>query len=154
MGFLALYYQENFPALNRLIKNYRRGISANSQISTSKSQLSTSSPLPCPVTAADSILYALSGHPDPLAEEKLKAFYQKDGGFLAVNHAPCADLLSTGVALYALNFINADIRLIKPQCISFVDDLYDEGGFRATQIDFESDVEYTFYGLLALGSLK
>jgi hypothetical protein len=83
----------------------------------------------------------------------LKTFYRGKGGFTAINHAPYEDLLSTGVALYALNFINADIRLMKPDCLSFIDNLYQNGGFRSTQVDFETDVEYTFYGLLGLGSL-
>jgi len=31
--------------------------------------------------------------------------------------------------------------------------LYDNGGFRSTSEDYLTDVEYTFYGLLALGSM-
>ena len=68
--------------------------------------------------------------------------------------APCEDLLSTAVALYALHFLDADIRIMKPDCLIFIDDLYDNGGFRATKYDSVTDVEYTFYGLLALGSMS
>jgi hypothetical protein len=147
MGFLALYYLEDYVSLFKLIKSLNHSIStsAHPHISTST---------PCPVLAAFSVLQTISGKKDPLTEERLKKFYHENGGFVAVKNAPCEDLLSTGVALYALHFLDADIRLIKPQSLSFVDDLYDNGGFRATQTDFETDVEYTFYGLLALGSLK
>jgi hypothetical protein len=147
MGFLALYYLEDFVSLFKLIKSLNHSIStsAHPHISTST---------PCPVLAAFSVLQTISGKKDPLTEERLKKFYHENGGFVAVKNAPCEDLLSTGVALYALHFLDADIRLIKPQSLSFVDDLYDNGGFRATQTDFETDVEYTFYGLLALGALK
>jgi hypothetical protein len=56
--------------------------------------------------------------------------------------------------LYALNFAKCDLRVIKPNAIAFVDSLYNEGGFVATAFDMESDIEYTFYGLLALASLN
>ncbi len=150
MGFLALYYLENFFALKNLIKNYKVYTSAHQHINTSPHQHIN----PCPVMAANAILQELSRFPDPSSEEKLMSFHHENGGFIAVLQAPCEDLLSTGVALYALKFINADLRVLKPQCLSFVDNLYEDGGFRAAQTDFETDVEYTFYGLLALGSLK
>lgn len=139
MGFLALYYLEDFISIKRLIKQNN---SNNLQRE-----------LPCPVIAANSILNELSGRHNHSGADKLKSFYSGTGGFRAIRNAPCEDLLSTGVALYALNFSNADNRLIKPDCLSFIDGLYEDGGFRSTRIDFETDIEYTFYGLLALGSL-
>jgi len=153
MGFLALYYLEDYLTLKHLLKTYSSRIKKNRHITSSAHQHINTS-LPCPVTAANTILQELSRFPDPSSEENLLSFYHENGGFIAVPQAPCEDLLSTGVALYALKFINADIRILKPQCLSFVDNLYENGGFRATQTDFETDVEYTFYGLLALGSLK
>ena len=140
MGFLALYYLEDFIAVKRLINQFK---SSDFQ-----------KELPCPVTAATTILSELGGKHDISAEAKLKSFYRGNGGFTALNHAPYEDLLSTGVALYALHFIKADLRLMKPECLEFIDGLYENGGFRSTQTDFETDVEYTFYGLLALGSLQ
>lgn len=140
MGFLALYYLEDFMAIKRLIKK-------NNSSDPKKE-------LPCTVIAAATILNEIAGYHDQSGEDRLKSFYKGNGGFRAIHHAPYEDLLSTGVALYALNFINADIRLMKPDCLSFIDDLYENGGFRSTQTDFETDVEYTFYGLLALGSLQ
>lgn len=139
MGFLALYYLKDFFYLKRLIRHYK--------------QYNTEASLPCPVVAANSILLNLSGLKDEMAGTRLKSFYRINGGFSALANAPYEDLLSTGVALYALNFIDADLRAIKPDCLTFIDDLYDNGGFRSTRTDPETDVEYTFYGLLALGSL-
>lgn len=139
LGILALYYMEDFPGIRRIINQYK--------------SFPVSRELPCSVTAAITILFEIAGKPDSLAEEKLKSFYRGNGGFAAVKQAPAEDLLSTAVALYALHFTNADVRKIKPDCLSFVDDLYLNGGFRSMQVDFETDVEYTFYGLLALGTL-
>jgi hypothetical protein len=140
MGFLALYYLEDYLSIKRLIN-----------------QANFSAPqkeLPCPVIAATTILNELSGRNHLSEVDQLKSFYMKNGGFRAIKNAPYEDLLSTGVALYALHFVNADLRLMTPECLSFVDGLYENGGFRSTQSDFETDVEYTFYGLLALGSLN
>jgi hypothetical protein len=100
------------------------------------------------------VLIGITGKKMPEAEKKLKSFYRPNGGFAAVLHAPTEDLLSTAVSLYALFFLNADIRMIKPDCLIFVDELYNNGGFRSTSSDTMTDVEYTFYGLLALGSMS
>jgi hypothetical protein len=139
LGILALYYLEDFPGIRRIVNQYK--------------SFSVSRELPCSVTAAISILLEIAGKPDIRAEEKLKSFYRRNGGFAAVKQAPAEDLLSTSVALFALHFMSADMRKIKPDCLSFIDDLYLQGGFRSMQVDFETDVEYTFYGLLALGAL-
>jgi hypothetical protein len=139
LGILSLYYLEDFTGIRRIIHQYKQSPGA--------------AELPCSVTAANSVLFEIAGKPDAQAEEKLTSFYRGNGGFAAIKHAPTEDLLSTAVALYALHFIDADVRQIKPDCLSFIDDLYLNGGFRSMQVDFETDVEYTFYGLLALGAL-
>jgi len=82
------------------------------------------------------------------------SFYRGKGGFAALHQTPTEDLLSTAVALYALHFTDSDTRLIKPDCLGYVDSLFRDGGFRSTESDVEIDIEYTFYGLLALGSLN
>ena len=140
LGILALYYLEDFIGIKRIIGHYKSFKFPES--------------LPCPVTAAATILLETAGKPDKYVADKLLAFYRGNGGFAALKQAPAEDLLSTAVALCALHFIDADIRLIKPECLSFVDELYDNGGFRSMLLDVETDVEYTFYGLLALGSLN
>jgi prenyltransferase beta subunit len=73
------------------------------------------------------------------------------GGFTAAEASPIPDLLSTATALFMLNCYD-----IRPNYSArdFVEAHWlDSGGFAATLLDDRSDVEYTFYGLLALGSL-
>ncbi len=140
LGILALYYLEDYYTIQRVINRNKR--------------LSTLTGHPCPVVAATAVMQGMAGNQKPDAADALKSFYRGNGGFAALQTAPSEDLLSTGVALYALHFLDADLREIKPDCLIFVDDLYDNGGFRATSSDFITDVEYTFYGLLALGSMS
>jgi len=109
--------------------------------------------IPCPVLSAMAIIEKASGENVRKTEQKILEFYCGNGSFRALKNSPTGDLLSTAVALYALHFINADLRLIKPECMEYIDSLYDNGSFRATALDYDTDVEYTFYGLLALGSL-
>jgi hypothetical protein len=139
LAIMALYYLEDFRNVQRVINQYKRAISLDG--------------LPCPVVASTAVLLGMAGNRQPEAVEMLKSFYRESGGFAALHRAPAEDLLSTGVALYALHFQDADLRLMKPDCLAFVDGLYDNGGFRATQFDSLTDVEYTFYGLLGLGSM-
>lgn len=74
------------------------------------------------------------------------------GGFAASADAPLLDLLSTATALFALH---ANGRKPNPAARDFVEAHWNEvtGGFSATLFDETSDIEYTFYGLLALGTL-
>jgi hypothetical protein len=139
LGMLALYYLQDYWNSRLIAGRYGRALSLNGH--------------PCPVLAATAVIHAMTGNRRPEALEILQSFYRGKGGFAALLHAPDEDLLSTGVALYALHFLDADLRLIVPDCLAFVDGLYDGGGFRAAAYDAVSDVEYTFYGMLALGSL-
>jgi len=141
MGILALYYLEDYYNIQRAVNQFKRSFYKIGH-------------LPCPVVAATTLLLGMAGNRHPEITDLLKTFYRKNGGFAALHHAPSEDLLSTGVALYALHFLDADLRLIKPDCLNFVDNLYDNGGFRSTSSDSTTDVEYTFYGLLALGSMS
>ena len=78
-----------------------------------------------------------------------------DGGFFAVPMAPLPDLLSTATALHALSGLHADLGKIREPCLDFIDTLWtSKGGFHGTWTDDVLDVEYTFYGLLALGHLS
>lgn len=73
------------------------------------------------------------------------------GGFRADVTAPVPDLLSTATALFALRCYGVS-PLVSPR--DFIEAHWlDNGGFGATLWDEEGDVEYLFYGLLALGSL-
>jgi prenyltransferase beta subunit len=136
---LTLYHLKEYRASYRLIKKIR---------SKKPDTLS-----PCTVTAAELILCSLTHKPVDTTTKQLLSFNRPNGGFAALDKTKAEDLLSTGVALYALNYVKADLRLIKPECLSFIDSLYMDGGFRAMESDLETDIEYTFYGLLALGSL-
>ena len=79
----------------------------------------------------------------------LKERQDETGGFRASEVAPVPDLLSTAVALFTLRLIG-----IHPQSAqSFIEAHWlDMGSFAPTLLDEYSDVEYLFYGLLALGS--
>lgn len=108
-----------------------------------------------PATAAAITLIKNLGlpiHPD--ASKKLMARAHKNGGFLATANAPVPDLLSTATALHALAALQAPLGETKEKCLDFVDTLWtNEGGFHAHWKDDALDVEYVFYGLLALGHL-
>jgi len=76
------------------------------------------------------------------------------GGFLAAPGAPVPDLLSTAVALHALDGMQVSFVSYKESLLDFVDSLWNaEGGFHGNWTDDTLDVEYTYYGLLALGHL-
>jgi hypothetical protein len=64
------------------------------------------------------------------------------------------DLLSTAVALHALDGMQVDLTPFKEPCLDFIDSLWsNEGGFHGYWADDVLDIEYTYYGLLALGHL-
>ena len=140
LNLLSYYYSEDYLALYITQKKFK-----TSDIAVE---------MPCSVTSAHLILQDCIGNPVKDLEIRLNEFYRNNGSFAAVKRTPAGDLLSTGVALYALRFVNSEIRIIKPDCLSYIDSLYSEGGFCATVFDPDPDVEYTFYGLLALGALS
>jgi prenyltransferase beta subunit len=77
------------------------------------------------------------------------------GGFKAFPQAPMPDLLSTAVALHALDALQTNYAVHKEPCLDFIDTLWSaEGGFHGTWADDFLDCEYTYYGLLALGHLS
>jgi len=139
INLLTYYYTEDYFRLYRTQKLLRN--------SKAKAEM------PCPVAAANLVLQHSFGLQSDALMDKLISFYRNDGSFSAVKQAPIGDLLSTGVALYTLRFIRHDLRMMKPDCLEYVDSLYAGGGFCATLLDPGTDVEYTFYGLLALGAL-
>jgi hypothetical protein len=140
LNLLAYYYSEDYSGLFKVQKSLK--------IKT------TNTEMPCSLTAANLVLQYCFGNPVKELNDRLNSFYRNNGSFSAIKMAPVGDLLSTGVALYAMRFINSDLRRIRPDCLNFIDSLYSEGGFCATAFDTDPDVEYTFYGLLALGALS
>ena len=80
----------------------------------------------------------------------LQARQDETGGFHATDEAPIPDLLSTAVALFTLRLVGAEAH----DATNFIHAHWlDNGGFAPTILDDYSDVEYVFYGLLALGSI-
>ncbi len=80
--------------------------------------------------------------------------FHPTGGFLPFPGAPVPDLLSTAVALHALDGLQVGFENQKDHLLDFVDSLWTAaGGFHGTWDDDELDIEYTYYGLLALGHL-
>ena len=139
INMLAFYYTDDYMSLlsaKRFLK------AANKSVE-----------MPCSVTSAQLILDDSLGKKVEEPWKMLEAYY-RNGSFSAFSKTPKGDLLSTGVALYALRFISSKLNIIKPDCLIYIDSLYSEGGFCATSADPVPDVEYTFYGLLALGSLS
>lgn len=73
----------------------------------------------------------------------------ESGGFHANELAPIPDMLSTGVSLFTCRLLGLDAA---PADDFIQAHWLDNGGFAPTIMDEYSDVEYVFYGLLALGS--
>ncbi len=74
----------------------------------------------------------------------------QSGGFISARGVPMPDLLSTATALVALK-LSGEKPLFP--VMDFIQSHWrDDGGFAATFNDEDTDCEYTFYGLLALGA--
>jgi len=104
-------------------------------------------------TAAAIATLRTLGRPVPAdAGEWLLARRYPAGGFTAAPDAPIPDLLSTAVALHALDALDVPWREHRESMLDFIDTLWTaEGAFHGSWADDEPDVEYTFYGLVALG---
>lgn len=109
-----------------------------------------------PSTAAAVTLLRQYHQPIPEGTgEWLLSRYAKDGGFFATPLTPMPDLLSTATALHALAGLHVNLDPIREPCLDFIDTLWtSKGGFHGTWNDDTLDVEYTYYGLLALGHLS
>ena len=108
---------------------------------------------PCSEVAAKVFLQKMTNHDGSENQELLKSFACETGGFKAFMHLGNSDLLSTAVALFALNYSGSDLRLLKPACLDFIGQNFADGAFLSGDGDQTADLEYTFYGLLALGVL-
>ena len=98
-----------------------------------------------------SMQHQMGIEPNQSFVEWLQQQQDETGGFHASEQAPIPDLLSTAVALFTLRLMDAPTR----DASQFVQAHWlDSGGFAPTLLDDYSDVEYVFYGLLALGSIR
>jgi prenyltransferase beta subunit len=79
------------------------------------------------------------------------------GGFTAITFAGSTgipDLLSTATALHALSLAGVSVGDRREKHLDYLDSLWSpQGGFRGHAADEVVDCEYTYYGLLSLGSL-
>ena len=109
-----------------------------------------------PATAAALTLQHQLGLPiDPRSSQWLLERCHEEGGFFALPGAPIPDLLSTAVTLHALTAVHADLSGVKERCLDFIDTLWTaKGSFYGNWAEETLDVEYTYYGLLALGHLS
>ena len=102
-------------------------------------------------TAAALMVVGQSEGYDAARVSPLLEAQEPSGGFRATSVAPIPDLLSTATALFVLNCYGVRPRY---EAADFVEAHWlESGGFAATLLDEKSDVEYLFYGLLALGTL-
>ena len=103
-------------------------------------------------TAAGIILLNTLESPIFESSEWLKKQIQPHGGFLAGEDVPVADVLSSATALLALEMTGTANEELKSKAVEFVNLHWDDsGGFFGSIADQIADVEYTFYGLLAIG---
>ena len=108
---------------------------------------------PCSEIAAKVFLLKMLGKDGSDEQQLLISFASESGGFRAFQHLEQADMLSTAVALFALKNADCDIRLLTPGCLEFIQQNFADGAFLSGDGDPTTDLEYTFYGLLALGTL-
>ena len=108
---------------------------------------------PCSELAAKVFLCKWLNQDGTTEQELLKSFTCATGGFRAFLHLEQPDMLSTAVALFALDFAGSDLRLLKPANLDFIQQNFVDGAFLSGDGDQTADLEYTFYGLLALGVL-
>ena len=109
-----------------------------------------------PTTAASAmVLHSLGDENLDSTCEWLLRQHCHEGGFKAAPSAPIPDLLSTATALHTLSYLQENLENIKNPCLDYIDTLWtNKGSFHGNWSDDHIDVEYTFYGLLALGHLS
>jgi len=108
-----------------------------------------------PSTAAAATILRQLGQPsEPEVGRWLLARAHPSGGFLATPGAPVPDLLSTATALHALSGFPVSLEPLRERCLDFVDSLWTGRAFVGNWDDDQTDSEYVFYALLALGHLS
>ncbi|MEQ8762957.1 MAG: prenyltransferase/squalene oxidase repeat-containing protein [Planctomycetota bacterium] len=108
-----------------------------------------------PATAAAVVIqHRLDVPMDREVGQWLLAQSHDQGGFKAIPQAPIPDLLSTAVVLHALATLEVSFESVKEKCLDFVDSLWTGRAFCGNWTDDDTDSEYLWYGLLALGHLS
>lgn len=109
---------------------------------------------PCSIFAAFTAAKFLTGKKVKKEVQSLFSFFEEGKGFKVFREIENADVLSTAVALFTLKIVGADLRIVTPGCLNLVQQNYESGAFLSGDGDLTKDLEYTFYGLLALGTLS
>ena len=107
----------------------------------------------CTEAAAALVVASKTGGNTGTLQDQLVSFFNEEKGFRAFHGKKDGDMLSTAAALFALQYSGYDLRAMTPACLEFLSRNYSEGAFLSGDGDPELDIEYTFYGLLAAGSL-
>ena len=113
----------------------------------------TKDSLPCSLVSALLYVRKLVKLKTDKLQNILLAYVVETGGFKSNVSVQFADMLSTAVALFALKETNYDLDLVKQPCLYFIQDNYLKGAFLSGYNNDIKDLEYTFYGLLAIGCL-
>lgn len=142
-GFLALLTFEILLGRPTFMVNFLRRI---------LKKVKENQAMPCSQVAALMVLKKELGLPFNKEQDLISSYFDDKGGFKIYTHMADPDLLSTAVALFAMKHCNIDRRLYAPSSICFVDSQYDMGAFLSGDGDLTRDLEYTFYGMLALTS--
>ncbi|NRA37859.1 MAG: terpene cyclase/mutase family protein [Planctomycetes bacterium] len=108
-----------------------------------------------PTTAAAVLALRECGiEPEAAAHQWLRDRFCGLGGFTAGPLTPVPDLLSTACALYTMSIYGDHADDLREPCLDFIDSLWSsQGSFYGHWEEEALDCEYTYYGLLALGSL-
>lgn len=101
--------------------------------------------------AALAVIGQCEGYNDEPDIFYLRDLQEPSGGFKAAKASPVPDMLSTATSLFMLSCYNVQPRYPAEDFIEA--HWLEQGGFSATLLEDKSDVEYTFYGLLALGAI-
>lgn len=133
--FLPQLTTIRWPGMRRLLKRAEKSISS------------------CTEAAAVLVVASKAGRSKVTLQDQLVTFFNEGKGFRAFHGKNDGDLLSTAAALFALQYSGYDLRAMTPACLDFLSRNYSEGAFLSGDGDPELDIEYTFYGLLAAGSL-
>ncbi|MCL2688620.1 MAG: hypothetical protein FWE57_02075 [Chitinispirillia bacterium] len=104
------------------------------------------------LNAASAALFLIPTDKNGDSTDALISLQEEDGSFKAAASAPQGDLLSTATALFALSQHGKTPRIpvknLLRECFR------DNGFFAATPDDPLGDLEYTVYGLLAMGIIE
>jgi hypothetical protein len=110
--------------------------------------------VPSGFVAAMLVAKYLAGMNVEKEKTELLSYFEEGKGFKVFKETKNADLLSTAVSLFALKKTGADLRMVAPDAFQLAQQNYAEGAFLSGDGDLTRDLEYTFYGLLTLGTLS